>query len=531
MWKELQKRVGCISTVVRSGYTAHVLIKLRHYLVFLLFILLPFHALLVTFGTKILLGSGHPPHSLLALWKEALMALIFVIAILELFQSDRKIIARIFHGERWKWRISFEKGLVLALLFIAFALPLSSFHFPLSTSFVYGFKYLFVPLILFAVFSTLPWDEDFLAKKIFPALLVVGGIISLYGIIAFFLPQNFFTALGYSDAHSLYAPGSPLAAFQQVSGTGIRRIQSTFSGPNQLGLWLLIPWSIGLVDRRKLSISNFQFPINFQFSILNSQFIVRIVYIVLIALALFLTFSRSAWIAAFVITLVAMGMMLKGRTRVVGFTSIVTGVLIALVVISVAAPSLINRAISNRHHFERVRDGISTMIEYPLGLGLGSAGPASNRTSDACIYFEDGADTSWAKDRSDLCLFVGDVQTQPALDQKVCRCPRLPENWYVQVGIELGVAGGILFLLLIFIVLKRLAFSDKRLERISALTANRLSLTALLMFLGISIAALFLHAWEDSAVAYTVWGLAGIVLSAVTPSPRTPPAYPNQQTP
>jgi hypothetical protein len=28
-----------------------------------------------------------------------------------------------------------------------------------------------------------------------------------------------------------------------------------------------------------------------------------------------------------------------------------------------------------------------------------------------------------------------------------------------------------------------------------------------LMFLGVSIAALFLHAWEDSAVAYTVWVL------------------------
>ena len=218
--------------------------RIRHHLVFLLFILLPFHALLVTVGTKLLEGSGHPPHSLLALWKEVLMALIFLIAILELFQKDRKIIMGLMHGERWKWRISLERGIILALLIIAF-----SISYKLSAiSFVYGFKYLFVPLIFFAVLATLPWEENFPEKKLFPALLIVGGIISLYGIITFFLPQGFFTLLGYSDAHSLYAPGSSLSAFQQISGTGIRRIQSTFSGPNQMGLWLLIPWSIALVE-------------------------------------------------------------------------------------------------------------------------------------------------------------------------------------------------------------------------------------------------------------------------------------------
>src|SRR3989344_9442685 len=95
------------------GILLPVLRTIRHHLVFLLLVLLPFHALFVTVGTKLLEGSGHPPHSLLALWKEVLMALIFLIAILELFQKDRKIIMGLMHGERWKWRISLEKGLIL----------------------------------------------------------------------------------------------------------------------------------------------------------------------------------------------------------------------------------------------------------------------------------------------------------------------------------------------------------------------------------------------------------------------------------
>ena len=482
--------------------------RIRHHLVFLLFILLPFHALLVTVGTKLLEGSGHPPHSLLALWKEVLMALIFLIAILELFQKDRKIIMGLMHGERWKWMISPEKGLILGLLLLAGILQFTNFQFSIFNSqFVFGFKYLFVPLIFFAVLATLPWEENFPEKKLFPALLIVGGIISLYGIITFFLPQGFFTLLGYSDAHSLYAPGSSLSAFQQISGTGIRRIQSTFSGPNQMGLWLLIPWSIALVEFLKSKVKAQKGKEQEK-----RQKIFRIFAFCLLPFALFLTFSRSAWIAAFIITIVAIGMSVKGKQRVNILAALFSVVVLVGVVTMVVAPALINRSISNRHHFERVRDGIITMIDHPLGLGLGSAGPASNRTSDACVYFDEGSDISWAKDRSDLCLFVGNAQIQPSIDQKACRCALLPENWYVQVGIELGIIGFVLFASLIVIVARRLAMSDERLETVNMLTAHRLPLAAFLMFIGVSIAALFLHAWEDSAVAYTVWGLTGISL-------------------
>src|SRR3989344_4445572 len=488
--------------------------RIRHHLIFLLIVLLPFHALLVTVGTKLLEGSGHPPHSLLALWKEVLMALIFLIAILELFQSDRKIITGLMRGERWKWMISPEKGLILGLLLLAGILQFTNFQFSIFNSqFVFGFKYLFVPLIFFAVLATLPWEENFPEKKLFPALLIVGGIISLYGIITFFLPQGFFTALGYSDAHSLYAPGSSLSAFQQVSGTGIRRIQSTFSGPNQMGLWLLIPWSIGLVGllkERNTKIRKYEkTKMNSLFTYLRIYaftYFFGLLFISLTGIALLLTFSRSAWIAAFVITIAAIGMSLRGKQRMNIIVALFSAVVLVGVVMMVAAPSLINRSISNRHHFERVREGITTMIEHPFGLGLGSAGPASNRTSDACMYFDENSDISWAKDRADLCLFVGDAQVQPLPTEKACHCPLLPENWYIQVGIELGVVGFALFVILVALLISRLFHYSI----IPLFDAPLVMLPVALSFLGISIAALFLHAWEDSAVAYTVWGLVGI---------------------
>ncbi len=479
----------------------------------------------MTLGTKLIEGPGHAPLSSLAIWKEALMALIFLVAIIELFLNFHTqkntafqwIASRLARFRRAKsrsleessrliWNIGLEKTVVILLLLIALIL------FPLRTdltTFVYGFKYVFVPLIFCIVLATLPWEEGFLEKKIFPALLIVGGIVSLYGIITFFLPQSFFTSLGYSDAHSLYAPGSSLSAFQQISGTAIRRIQSTFSGPNQFGLWLLLPWSIGIVKllkrfssseelRRSDESRSLSTLLRTSFSTRPSGSLEENIILFLIALALVMTLSRSAWIAAFVITLASIFMIMQGRQRNRLLTGIISVVVVMCALVMFKAPELVLRSISNRHHLERVQEGVRTMVQNPFGLGLGMAGPASNRTSDACIYFEAGADTSWAKDRDDLCLFVNDVQAQPPIEQKECRCPRLPENWYVQIGVELGVLGFALFIALTFLLLKRLHANEKSL---------------FLAFLGVSIAALFLHAWEDSAVAYTMWGLVGISLS------------------
>jgi len=481
--------------------------RIRHHLVFLLIVLLPFHALFVTLGTKLIEGYGHAPLTWLAIWKEALIALIFLIGIIELAGVNGKKLFALAKGRQWNFRLSAPVLCILGLLLIALLLVAGGVPSSFA-SFIFGFKYDFVPLIFFLLLAQLQWDEEFLRSRMFPALLIVGGIVAAYGIFTFFLPQSFFTLLGYSDAHSIYAPGSSLSAFQQVSDTGIRRIQSTFSGPNQFGLWLILPWSIGIVrllssseaaKRRSREVSSPKQSLESS-RLFGRDSLEKSLFLILTASALFLTFSRSAWIAAFIIVMVAMGMTQKRSALVTRYSLLVTGLLVSVLLIWFISPELLLRSISNRHHFERTREGIISIIQKPFGYGLGTAGPASNRTSDACIYFEEGADISWAQDRSDLCLFIGKTQVQPTIDQKVCHCPILPENWYVQIGIELGILGFALFLLLTFFVLNRLL----------ALRYTQIFLT----FLGISIAAMFLHSWEDSAIAYTVWGLVGVALSS-----------------
>ena len=301
--------------------------------------------------------------------------------------------------------------------------------------------------------------------------------MAAYGILTFFLPQQFFTALGYSDLHSLYLPDSPLAAFQQIGGSGLRRVQSTMSGPNQLGLWLLLPWTLGLLKVLK-----------------GKQLFQWIAYFGIIDFALFLTFSRSAWIAACVIIIIALfrgdadATIRKAALWLLGIFGIL------LIVGGIFAPNIILRIASSSDHLERPFIAIATILEKPLGWGMGLAGPASNRVSDACVYLPRGADASWAADRPNLCVFVGNAQIQPV--DRACECPFLPENWYLQIGVELGILGFVLFVTLIVLILRRVFKTSGELDQIIAFG-----------FLGVSIAALFLHAWEDAAVSLTLWAL------------------------
>jgi hypothetical protein len=454
---------------------ATMLQKMREWLVLVLIALLPFHALAVTVKTKIILGPDHAPMGMLALWKEAVLGIILVLAAIEILSSIKKqklpdLIDRI----------------IIALIILS-VLVTAATHANWSL-YLFGFKYDFIPLVTFFVLRRVDWSEWF-KKTVINVILIDGVIVSLYGIITLFMPAEFFRALGYSDLHSLYLPDKPLAPFQQIGGSVLRRMQSSMSGPNQLGIWLLIPLGILL---RELLASSFKLLERKKLGLM----------LMLFGVALLLTFSRAAWIGAMVMLIVALYPWLKRLSSKI-LISGAAGIVLLGVIAAVLFPSVLLRVSSSTGHIERPIEAINMMANNPLGRGLGTAGPASNRVSDACVMLDAGADASWAKDRPDLCVFVGDVQVQPPLPTgelrpagqpigRACNCPFLPENWYLQIGVELGWVGFAIYIALIVFVLYRLK------ER-----ALKLS------FIGISVAALFLHAWEDAAVAYTLWLLLG----------------------
>ncbi len=449
----------------------------RERLVLVLLAFLPFHAFLVTVLTKAIAGANHAPLPFLAIWKELLLAVILVIAFIEIFKKR-------------SFRLDILDGLILLLSAVAVFL-FASKHQSLGT-FALGFKYDLIPLLAFLVLRRVPWSDQF-QKLLISVLIVVGCIVSAYGIIAEFLPLRFFVWLGYSDLHSLYSANGPLAAFQQLEGGMMRRAQSVFSGPNQFGLWLFIPLGILLGQWSNNRVASGKW----------------LVVSIMILVALVLSFSRAAWIAAVVMiafTFIRSTNALHCRKLcmvILGFFACFS------LAVAFLFPSVFFRINSSSDHLRKPVEAIRMTIKNPLGLGLGTAGPASNRMSDTCVQLPKDADFSWAKDRQDLCVFVDSMQVQPS--DRVCSCPLLTENWYLQIGVELGVIGFVLYLMLTFLLLKWLVVSGQWL----VLPTNHYPLFTFLSFLGLSLAALFLHAFEDSAVAYSVWVLLAVAFATL----------------
>ena len=430
--------------------------RIRESLALILLGLLPFHALLVTVGTKLIAGSGQAPLTELALWKEALLLLL-------LFISTWGIVKWKMENGKWKMQFDVLDLFIVALLLLSIVVTcLTHADWKL---YAFGFKYDFIPLVAFVILRRVEWSSVFL-RRVFQVILTSAAAVSVYAVLSLYLSPDWFSWLGYSDLHSLYSPDGPVAAYQQIEGVPIRRAQSTFSGPNQMGLWLLLPLSIALLYMQP-------------------------VIGVLVLVALFLSMSRAAVLATLVISALFLWKRYSRRAMLaLSAGGFVVGLLVLLL-----APEVVSRATSSSGHIERPLQAIRTIVAHPLGLGLGTAGPANNRISDTCVHLPEGADASWAADRPSLCVFTGNVQVQPEVP---CNCPVLPENWYLQIGVELGVIGLVLYLVFTTLVIVRM-WNHKEL---------------FLPFLGISIAALFLHAWEDAAVAYSLWILAAVVVQS-----------------
>ncbi len=446
--------------------------RTREILSLVLIGLLPLHALLVTVATRVIAGPGRAPLTLFSLWKEALLLAILVIALVELFRSVRTI-------KRPDAQDLCIVGLIIAAWLV------SSFVAPTEfRAIVYGIRYDFVPLIAFLILRRVPWSAEFLPRATC-VLLCIGAAAAGYGILSFILPPTFFAQLGYSDQHSLYIPNGPVAAFQLIGGSAIRRVQGSFSGPNQFGLWLLLPFALSVFGLLRPSERRMMWG----------------GLVALLALAILLTFSRSAWIGAAIVCVAALVFSVPPRLRKTSLMTLAGCSAACLALLILLAPATLLRLTSNRGHIERPMQAIQLMQFNPLGFGLGAAGPASNRLHEPCVYLEPGSDPSWAKASPDLCVFVADAQVQPA--GRECDCPFLPENWYLQMGVELGGAGLILFALLTVFTVRRLLRAAKKEVAYAPVFA---------VFLAIAVAALVLHAWEDSALAYTLWMLAAVTL-------------------
>ncbi len=297
-------------------------------------------------------------------------------------------------------------------------------------------------------------------RKLIRLVLGISSLVCALGIVQYFLPPDFLTHFGYSIERGtkpfFYIDNKPELA----------RIMSTLRDPNSLGAYLAIPITLIstlLLRGRTLRGS----PILSTLLVLHGA-------------ALFLTFSRSAWLGVTmsltVLVATTRANALKVFIRKYRFALAVGCVLAVSLVVVLRDQYVVQNIIfhsdentqsvsdSNQRHQTYLSRGLSGIGQRPFGYGPGTAGPVSVH-ADRQNFF--------------------------------------PENYYVQLGYEVGILGLALFVALQVLIYREVA------RRHSVLASCLLA-----SFWGYVVMNMLLHTWSNEAVAGGWWLLAGWVLAA-----------------
>jgi len=291
-------------------------------------------------------------------------------------------------------------------------------------------------------------------------VLVVSTVVSILGVLQYFLPNDFLTHVGYSIARGARP------SFAIDDNAAFPRIMSTLREPNALGAYLVVPaTALTILWFRARSTSR--------------RYLVTGL-LALHLLAIFWTFSRSAWFA--VAVSMALAVWWQNSTWFLRQLKRWWPVLAGLILVAGAVTYTqyntqffkqyiahsdtkvhVNNLDSNSYHALLVKQGLEGIQHKPLGHGPGTAGLVS-------IQNPGGG--------------------------------QLTENYYVQIGYEVGVAGALLF---IGINVWLYALVWRRRDWYGWLLCAS--------FWGYVVTNMLLHSWSNEAVAAQWWILAGMAVA------------------
>lgn len=410
------------------------------YLIALILCLVPFHALLTTWA-----GSNFGHLDLFRIIKELLMVpLGFYAGFLAIRNKD--LFKQVTHG--WlSWLL-----IAYSLLFVSLGLIDFINGTVNPTAIIYSLltnlRFLWFMAIVWIVSSVNPflsrnWQKIVLA----PAAGVIG-----FGILQrFVLPIDFLRHFGYGP--------DTIVAYQTVDQKiEFQRIQSTLRGANPLGAYLILVLTTAFYYLKKYS---------------------YVWLLVIFGLAvLFFSYSRSG-LVGLAVSLVGLAWLSAKNQRLKRTLLLVSCGLVLIVasftwllrnnnaiqnIVFHSDESSLSSVSSNDQRLGALTTSVTEIWQQPLGAGPGTAGPASFRN-----------------------------------DNK----PRIAENYFLQLGQEVGVLGMIMFATINILV--AWALWQRR---------SPLAYILLASLAGITVVNFVSHAWVDDTLAILWWGLAGVALSA-----------------
>lgn len=321
----------------------------------------------------------------------------------------------------------------------------------------------FLLFFLYAVLLTHLFDVKHLQKRAIQIVVASGVVVLLFGILQYtVLPSGALNHVGYRRANGV------LPAFFIDDKPDLERVMSTLRDPNSLGSYILIISGLALAALRKLKNPDIKRAAKG--------------VLALCVLCLWFTFSRSAWLGFVLTVAVIAGVCLYSKKRIAlkkSYVAIAAVVSLSLSIVLYAArdsyfiQNVVFHADSstvledpNQLRVRFWQESAENIAANPLGEGPGTAGLASIKN---------------------------DVQGTI-----------LNENYYLQIATETGLVGLALFVAIIGVCIKRLW----------KLRKSTIAIGLLAGLVGLTFTNILVHIWSNEAVAYTWWGLAGLVLFA-----------------
>ncbi|MDD3262422.1 MAG: hypothetical protein PHR61_01125 [Candidatus Absconditabacteria bacterium] len=413
-----------------------------------LFLFLLYHILVTVLGYGFLGGNSQ---QIFALLRDGLWILLLIVY----FFVEIKSFA--IYWKNWKNL----RYIFLALLGISlfFSYIQEKSFYDMFVGFKYGFYYIFI--FLSATFlghglakqgtKKIIIEQDDKLKKFLDFFVWTLVSIVAFGFVwqgAKILFPNFFFEIGYGPLNDFqFGTNPPLYYLTGFGGT--LRWQGIFSGPNNYGYFLVVFLPL-IIHYFKFSINSLK-----EIFIQKTNLISLFVYIVWFS-AIIMTLSRSAILG----TIAVLFLINIGRWK--RHWKVGIGILIA-VILGVLGLSLLKET-STLAHITAKFSSISYVLKQPLGYGLGSSGPAIHHNGNI-----------------------------------------LPENYFIQLLIDIGLLGFALFIgryILLSKKIKKLISGEYWGKYITVLSIGRIAL----LLMGI-----FLHVFEDSMVNYSFFSLFGII--------------------
>jgi hypothetical protein len=416
------------------------LVRILSWLIAGILTLLPFHALLSTW-----IGSSTGHMDLIRIWKEILIVLILPAGLWLGFGFK--------HTRQWLLRSWIVRLFVFyVILHIALGWWAYSHHQVTASALTYALIINLRFIYFFILCAVVASCSSFLKSHWPKFVLWPAAAVVAFGLAQkMLLPSDFLKHFGYKS--------TTIPAYQTVDANiDYTRLQSTLRGANPLGAYLIIVIPAAILKLRK-------------------HIYVSLSFVTAALIVLFYSYSRSA-LVGLMLAIVSFGWILRSRpTKRLVVSGILGVVLISGLYIFFRSSQTVqdvflhtskqsvSAASSNEIRNSALRNGVEDILHDPIGEGPGTAGPASFRNQGFAA--------------------------------------RIAENYYLQIGQEVGIAGIILFIAINIMVARELW---RRKQDI-------LAQILLASLIGISFINLISHAWADDTLSLVWWGLAGIALA------------------